>query len=385
MTIKIDRGAQTVPLEIVEMRATASEKDAFRRKAFLIKDWLLSASQVLEGPHKGAVIGGVNEEGSPNYVYGEITGYFLTFLANVENSRTQLERYATSAINWIGDQYSDVRTPETRIYFNEGTADWRNQLIFSFDLAMILRGLSLASDANLADRVKCNSIATAVGKKLLRFIAPDGLLLPWIPRGAACDPPEARWSTTQGPFQLKTSAAILSANVDGLPSELQTAARATFDRWRDHPLDYRLVEEGHPLFYSLEGLTIAALASNNVQELDHVANFFRTILRDAFPRTGKAEFLSEIRSDVLSQFLRLGCILRNAGVLAAEPWDSYARVLADRLLQFMAPDNAVYFLTHDVAGSRNKNTWSSMFACQALHFVSLPDEMGAPAPFGFVI
>jgi len=74
----------------------------------------------------------------------------------------------------------------------------------------------------------------------------------------------------------------------------------------------------------------------------------------------------EIRSDVLAQALRLGCILRDQEILGR---DCYPRLhqLAVVLQTFVGKEGAVAFQrTHDA--NVHWNAWSSMFSHQALVF-----------------
>jgi hypothetical protein len=69
-----------------------------------------------------------------------------------------------------------------------------------------------------------------------------------------------------------------------------------------------------------------------------------------------------LRSDVLAQALRVGALLRNAGLLAGRAWITRLDLLAERLLEHVRPDGSVGFSHHqDIA-----NAWCAMFAHQAL-------------------
>jgi hypothetical protein len=378
------------------MKIADGSQAVFQNAAASIKDWLLSAAQIQQGPHRGAIVGGLDQDNRPNYAYGEITGYYLTFLAFLAATgapRAGLERHAAGALDWIARSYADGRVPPTRAYLAGELADWRNHLIFSFDLAMILRGLHLASAAGLVDPVTCASAADAVSKTLVRCIGPDGALLSHIPRTAASERPEVKWSTTQGPFQLKTAAAIGSARFAGLPAELQASARTTFNRWRHHVQGDAVTDELHPLLYSLEGLAISALEGGDAGDLRHAAVVFGAVVRQVARGLTEAcgRTAADVRSDVLAQLVRLGCILRRTGALSAGDWDVHANALSHGLLHFMDADGAVCFnrpapaaggpsQIRPVKPALTKNTWCAMFAFQAFYFMSHRAGDGAPAP-----
>ena len=48
----------------------------------VLASWLLNGGvQLTRGPHAGGVVGSVDADGRPAYVYPEITGYYMQWLA----------------------------------------------------------------------------------------------------------------------------------------------------------------------------------------------------------------------------------------------------------------------------------------------------------------
>jgi len=143
--------------------------------------------------------------------------------------------YCGCRVAWYG--YECRSPPATRYYFDD-RADWRNAATFTFDLAMVCRGL------HAVRRLVPEHSRRDVLQKLLRHVMPTSDVLP-VFINMQRELPD-RWSTRPGPFQLKTAAALLSIQehpafwkmfyrwngrvLDGLDAgELHAA----FMRWRD--------------------------------------------------------------------------------------------------------------------------------------------------------
>jgi hypothetical protein len=354
-----DRG-ETSTLQI---QAGGDEELAAR-----IESWLLHRAQVWSGPHRGAAVGGF-ESGRPNYAYGEITGYYLIFLAFVARSgrpKAGLDRRAQEALRWLLGEWSGNEVPATRVYLEGPTVDWRNHLIFSFDLAMILRGLHLAAEAELINIRESDVVITRVIEALLRCVGPDGALQACIARDPGSLELPVGWSTRSGPFQLKTAAAVLSARSAGLPASLETAARVTFRHWRSRIMEAYGASEMHPLLYGIEGLVMLGRLDEDGELIQAAARKLTITLDEYLAHADRAAV--QLRSDVIAQALRLACVLSDRGNLKAADRNSCEAVLCRHLRDFVDADGAVSFERTSVSKPRAKNTWSAMFAYQALRF-----------------
>src|SRR4030081_889615 len=120
-----------------------------------LTSWLLGdRGQVASGIHAGAAAGWVDCEGRASYVYPEITGYYLQWLAwhaACHGVNGEMRRRAAAAQRWLLSWAFGAETPETRIYLEPAGPDWRNAALFFFDLAMVLRGLASADRLGLID------------------------------------------------------------------------------------------------------------------------------------------------------------------------------------------------------------------------------------------
>src|SRR5437867_5322968 len=102
--------------------------------------WLLhGGAQIRDGAHAGGVAGVVSGNGSAEYVYPEITGYYLQWLAWYAVSRghsMQLVERAKAAQGWLRTWLRSEELPATRVHLRVSADDWRNGAVFFFDVAM---------------------------------------------------------------------------------------------------------------------------------------------------------------------------------------------------------------------------------------------------------
>jgi len=288
----------------------------------------------------------LNEHGEPEFAYPEITGYYLSWLAFVASLRQGLDvrPAATAAVEWLGTVTSADRPPATRYYFDD-RADWRNAATFTFDLAMVCRGL------HAVRRLVPEHSRRDVLQKLLRHVMPASDVLP-VFINMQRELPD-RWSTRPGPFQLKTAAALLSI-------QEHPAFWKMFYRWNGRVLDGLDAGELHAAFYALEGLVQFGV-SGKPEALHEATSCFEVLLG----------CIDDARSDVIAQGLGLGCTLRSLGFLRTNRWNDRLAELHFRLERFIADSGAVSF--RPFAGRPvHFNTWAAIFAHCVLRQQPMP-------------
>jgi len=225
-----------------------------RRVRQTIESWLLDSAQLQTGTNAGGVAGAIDANGDTIYVYPEIAGYFLQWLAWLRAQDTPaagLVRRAVPCQRWLRSWIDRTGPPQTRVLLQAHAQDWRNSGLFFFDLAMVLRGLAAAVEFELvcADERLIGSLV----RHLSTLVADDGMFAACRATSPAAALP-ARWSTRRGPFLAKAAAGVLSAAqvLPQINSELQLAAQNTFDAsirlFLEQPH-----EEVHPLLYGIEG------------------------------------------------------------------------------------------------------------------------------------
>ena len=319
-----------------------------------IASWLLSSGiRIQDGPEAGAVAGWLNVEGEPTFAYTEITGYYLScmaFMHEVGRSEPNVALNANRAVAWLHAKCANGDAPLTRYYLQAGVADWRNQAVFSFDLAMVLRGLASVKGL-VAESMRQDTIDT-LRRYFCRFISPDRQLVPYIHRSDKLL--SDRWSTRPGPYQLKTAAALLCFG-DGQEEEMKQASLNMYERWRA-PF-FPLSDELHAALYAVEGLIL--FGAHGCHEAWKAAE-------GQYERC--TEHLTYVRSDVVAQALRTACVLQSRGLLQRPGWDEKISKLAGALKGFVGQDGAVLYSDPSVSSLVHLNACSAMFAYQAFTF-----------------
>jgi hypothetical protein len=369
----------TTPLRAASPRATSANVQGSHFGATRIAQWLLvGPAQQADGPHAGAVAGWIDAAGKAEYVYPEITGYFLQWLAWMARSHGRQRAYvarAEAALHWIDERWLAAGPrPPTRIYVDATCDDWRNDALFTFDLAMALRGIGAAAREGLLGAPE--AIVDRVCGALARMIVGDGHLDACLPDGDRANLPD-RWSTRRGPFLAKAAAGILAASeaLQNVPAVLVNAARRSFDTSVD-ALARAPHDETHPFLYAIEGFLARPADGAFATRLPTITAHFDALLE----RSGKLGRVPETaqnagprRLDIVAQALRAGLLLdvhRADGISRRRELDR----LADTLAQYVRSDGALPFSPD--ADVVQLNVWTAMFAEQALSLAACePQEI----------
>jgi hypothetical protein len=335
--------------------------DVVEGAARRIERWLLdSGIQLGGGPQRGGVAGWLDRQGRPEFVYLEITGYYLTTAAwlaagaasSGERAAAALER-GREALRWMTSAMAEEAVPPTRLYLSPGHDDWRNAAIFSFDLAMAARGVACFAAATRVDEAE--ALLHALGARLQEVCSDAVPLRSHALRdGPGASVPD-RWSTRPGPHHVKAAAALLRLPAGVLDGSLVRACRETVPHWAAAMRASRPARELHPLLYGLEGLLmLEPTPSEKTLELVE-------LVYERLPAAAEAE-TGDVRGDVLAQALRVGVLLRAAGRLRGDERRARIDAMATALLRHVRPDGGVLF--HADRGMAN--AWCAMFAHQAL-------------------
>ncbi len=315
----------------------------------------------------GGVAGWVDAQGRAAYVYPEITGYYLQWLAwqaMHSDDHATLARRARAAQRWLQAWIGGTGPPQTRIHAVPNVEDWRNRAVFAFDLAMVLRGLAAAVQMNLL--IADPALLAKLNGALETLIADDGKLDACRVHSKDAAFP-LRWSTQRGPFLAKAAAAIEIAarSLPGVSAALRAAAGATFDASVAALTDAPHAET-HPQLYALEGYLAWPGHPAFDARLPAMMAAFDRIVAAALVHGRVPESLREAgtaRLDVVAQMLRVGVLLGHHG--RRTMLGSLAPPLVAALETAMLPDGAMPFARHgDFALQRN--AWVAMFATQAL-------------------
>lgn len=324
-----------------------------------LTSWLLGDhAQVASGTHAGAVAGWVDRKGQASYVYPEITGYYLQWLAwhaACHGVNNESRRRAAAAQRWLLSWAFGEETPTTRIYLEPAEPDWRNSALFFFDLAMVLRGLAGAVRLGLIETDP--KLVERLSELLGRLVADDGLFDPCVATRVDAVLPE-RWSTRRGPFLSKAAGGVLiaAAQFSSLPGALAEAADATFAAALKS-MSAESQSETHAMLYGIEGALSLPDHPAAVTAMPHMVRQ----LRDLLQRSAQLRHVPEstagtgrVRLDIVAQAIRA------AAFLLPETVNQMAHIF----VHYIDPQLGIPFSPD--APLRQYNVWTAMFAEQAL-------------------
>jgi hypothetical protein len=324
-----------------------------------LTSWLLGErAQVTSGTHTGAAAGWVDREGQASYVYPEITGYYLQWLAwyaACHGVNNETRRRAAAAQRWLLAWAFGAETPATRIYLQPAGPDWRNSALFFFDLAMVLRGLAGATRLGLIETDP--RLVARICELLWGLVADDGMFNACVATHVDAALPD-RWSTRRGPFLSKAAGGVLiaAAQFSSLPRALAEAADATFAAALES-VSAESHRETHALLYGIEGALSLPDHPATVTAMPHLVRQLRDLLKRAAQLGHMPELLgatAHVRLDIVAQAMRAAAFLVPANV------DQMAQVL----VHYIDPELGIPFSPD--AAPRQYNLWTAMFAEQAL-------------------
>jgi hypothetical protein len=310
-----------------------------------IHTWLLdSALHPLPAGAGGSRCGVLGQTGPEAYLYPEIAGYYLNWLARQAGEHGEL---ALRIIRWLVD-WSAAAAPPARVALTPAP-DWRSAGLFAFDLAMLRRGCACWPDLAMT-----STLAGRIDGLLERLLDADGRIRPVLADGFL----PQRWSTTAGAYQAKVAVALLaSESVFPLPSRLVTATR----RMADEACRMPPHAEHHPELYAIEGL----LVLDPSRAAQRLARLLDRIDAEAWLRE-KSDG-GRRRTDVQAQAIRAARWL----ALDDERTDRMAR----RLAAAVRADGSLRFDPDDKDAPAN--TWCALFAAEALA-ASPANDCGMP-------
>ena len=325
---------------------------------------------LLDGPVQrgdGGVAGWVDAQGRAVYVYPEIAGYFLQWLAwraTQGDGHAQLAPRAEATQRWLAKWASNPGPLVTRVDDVDDLTDWRNDAVFCFDLAMVLRGLAAAHNQRLIRTDE--ALVDTVCRELERLIGADGTFDACRVHASANEPFPTRWSTQRGAFLAKAAAGIdfAATRLPGLSARLRDAARGTFDA----SLDALVAEphpETHPLLYALEGYLNWPAHPDFARRLPDAGDCFDALVArcDALGRVPESALdAGPARLDIVAQAMRAALLLdHHRGTTRHR---AFVQRLATTLRHAVTADGAVLFVRD--AAPLQRNAWATMFASQAL-------------------
>jgi hypothetical protein len=320
-----------------------------------IRDFLFRAS---ETTNSNGMVGWLLPNSDQwEFLYPEITGYYLSWLSCISTDavgcsdmQIMIERQQTRHVDWLRSIVTQDSIFATR-YYKTKTSDWRNEAIYSFDIAMILKGLERSvgvigrSQALQAYRTIFERMIN--GNTLEACIAENAQSLP------------DKWSTRKDVHFLKTAASVYSW-YPHISDEIIKGFTCTANT-------DLLSKDLHPLLYYFEGWlmlskTVTPTALKPVTDL-FCACAEAVASKGLYNSLEKPEYA---RADVVAQFARASCLFYAIGAIRKEECVSIAKPLLKFLVErFLTEEGAVLFFDKSAAVNY-ENSWCSMFAWQAL-------------------
>ncbi len=329
-----------------------------------IKSKLFSMSEYTK--HQGMVGWLRSNTHKADYVYGEITGYFLSFCAYVykrEQNTTEKKRIENIIKNHV-DWLNTTITTGLKTRYTLGTyEDWRNNALFAFDIAMIIRGLD-----DVKDIVSVSSVMAEYLEIVNKFISPSGILTSVYT--SASEPLPQKWSTTFDVHLVK-----VAANLCGIPQWDNHCTEKTVDALKCIKFEELIKKDSHPIFYYLEGLLLLS-GKNFIKDtsiIDYVTSIYIQLLAQG-TISNNSTTKEYMRSDVLSQQIRIGSILYSYGKLTKSEYSAIEK-LVDYLIDNFYDEGYICFFEKDTPNNYY-NAWCAMFAYQALDlFLNSKEKM----------
>jgi hypothetical protein len=336
--------------------------------------WLTSTPVVRSADVGAGVVSWLTKDGKWDGLYPEICGYYLQFAAQAApapgtGSDAVFRSAAQAVAKWLDTVGGPAAEPLTMYHRDMADSDWRNMCLFSFDLAIILRGFA-AAEARWPGIVPAGAMDRYMTS--IKRIVADGRLDSFLLRpGAASADLPVKWSTTQGVLHVKAVAALAGL---GRPDTDAIVAATVQDEAARFARDGVARMQGlHPFLYFIEGWLTLWGQTQDMRALANARTAFGMLLQQVDTMTGEAPPIANrrdmpTRSDVLAQALRAGVVLEAAGQLTGEigeMWQCRRPALHAAVLSRLAPEGGVIF---DWVG-QHRNAWASMFAYQALRYV----------------
>jgi hypothetical protein len=336
--------------------------------------WLFSKS-VLQTAEIGAgVVDWLTSDGQWHGLYPEICGYYLQYLVQAAPATgtgrdTSFRLAAADVAAWLDAVGGSAAEPPTLYQPEVAEPDWRNQCLFAFDLAIILRGLA-AAEARWPGSVPTGA-TERYATSLLRIVDNGRLASHLLRPGASSADIPVKWSTTKGVLHVKAAAALAGLcrrDLNAIALATTSDEAALFAREGEARM-----RELHPFLYFIEGWLTLWGQTEDHYALTNARRAFGMVLRQIDPLSGEAPPIANARntvtrSDVLAQALRAGLLLEAAGQLTdelGEIWRPRRRALQAAVLERLSPEGGVIF---DRVGG-HRNAWASIFAWQALRFL----------------
>ncbi len=339
--------------------------------AAALRHWLASGEP--QSP-SGAFYAWVEEDGRPAFEYPEITGYALTHLAGLEAPDDAEVAAGERAGRWLLERLGGGDLSARR--------GWDDAAVYTFDLAMISTGAQALGHRYGDDALVALGLGLAAG--IGDEVAATGALA-CLPPSSGTSSQRSAWSTQGRAHLLKAVQCLLWADSLGQAGARDAAAALVIATHRDQLDDGRFVTHPptagvtllHPHLYAVEGLWVHARATGDTDSLERARRATQWVWgfqrpSGAFPRSVDAVTGEQgpDQGDLTAQALRAAVLLD----VAPDRQELTARWLADVAVPAAGgPEAGVASPYQPGSGAVHRNTWSTLFAAQALSLTTSDD------------
>lgn len=336
----------------------------------------------------GAIREGERDDGSPGFLYSELTGLAIQDLLNlfaITGNRRYLSA-AERAVQWLVDKAMVNGLFRTRFYF-ENDEDPSLRLysfsggnIFTFDNAICLQGIAKLFAVNRREDLR--TIGNMVAEKLVSLVRYDGLV-PAVCRldGIELILDDHRWSQQSGCAHAKIAEALAEwMKISGdhfyedtchLICTYVLGCQREDGRFITDPLTG--ATHLHPHCYAAEGLLHAGeiLGEPKYEEAALQATLWalQHSLQGKIPQilNNNCDSIRTYRIDAIAQVLSLAARLTSLGRLRSDLWNTLTE-LAETLLKSKDSEHGFfkYGQYEDGTVSSTLSYWTNAFAFRAL-------------------
>lgn len=346
-----------------------------------LNDWLLSKALYDYNDKESTVVWRI-KGWDKEYWYVEISWYYLTYLSYIYINEPKdvkvivenAERIVTRLDKIVSKNFPDDFYTRYDLLNNWSIEkDWRNDLLFSFDIGMVIKWLNSIIDSWISNKLEIDIevVLNRYNTILLNDISKDNYLLSHQRiRNNAIELPVKR-STTVDVHHLKTSSSLLSSSKREIDNSYEALIKNTRDYFQRPFADWKLNTDIHPTLYYVEWLLNYYYFKSDKKALEEAWEICNSILQKVDAewkiRSNVKEWDSSyFRWDVVAQLLRALILLEHNWINISWNYDVLYNSLKNNFVYNQWEWVSFFPLDELDEKGLYQNTRVSMFTYQAM-------------------
>lgn len=361
-----------------------------------VKNWLISSGLFISDDEKnrGAVNSFFDEQSNEySFLYPEITGYFISslkFLHSIEDN-VQYTKYAKYSSDWLISIYNKHNSLVQGIKNNSPTSN----LSYSFDTAICAKGL--LDYYELSHNEKYLLFAKKMLKDLTTtFLEPDGTVIPY--KDITTNTPDqdnSVWYKQKGCLHVKIAMPFFQINQYLDDSDFFNTGKVICDsisKYQNSDGSIRLHEKSkiinlHTLSYALEGLAFGYYYTKDNQYLTIIKNALNWCLKQ-ISDDGSIQLWYNSKHHSKAAY-PIAQLIRIISLVNSIEENNHYRQKIDELFTFLMSLQANHQSSKIHGGFYEEyyksffgwkkryriNSWTSMFALQAIYWYKKIDSL----------